>query len=46
MTIRPQTYSTVAIVLHWAIALAIVTLIAAGFWLIFGPRKDGVAGTE
>ncbi len=41
-----QTYSTVAMVLHWAIAIAIVGLIAAGTWMadaIKVPETQGLA---
>ena len=41
-----QTYSTVAMVLHWAIAVAIVGLIAAGTWMadaIRVPETQGLA---
>lgn len=41
-----QTYSTVAMVLHWAIAAAIVGLIAAGTWMadaIKVPETQGLA---
>ena len=41
-----ETYSTVAIILHWAIAAAIIGLICAGVWMVDAikqPETQGLA---
>lgn len=37
--VRPKTYSTVAIALHWLTALAILALLAAGLWMTDAIRQ-------
>ena len=44
--VRQQTYSTVAIILHWLIAAAIISLIVAGWWMtgaIHKPESKALA---
>ncbi|ANP45000.1 YceI family protein [Candidatus Viadribacter manganicus] len=45
MAVSAQRYSAVAIVLHWAIAAAIIFLLPLGFWM-HGRAEDGDVSAE
>ncbi|MEZ6023867.1 MAG: cytochrome b/b6 domain-containing protein, partial [Hyphomonadaceae bacterium] len=45
MSEHAQRYSAVAIVLHWAIAAAILAMIPFGFWM-HGQAEDGIISDE